>query len=136
MAGSIMTAPPLALTDAGQPPTKRRRLSHAPRLHNTIQTWYRQPTNMRWDDCNGETRHYATRQGVPQGCALSAAAYAITTADINENIVTDINQLIDQHNTTNPPTTHQATSHPSSQPANQSTEAFSPCFQAVNVLAG
>ena len=37
MAGSIMTAPPLALTDAGQPPTKRRRLSKAQRLQNRLQ---------------------------------------------------------------------------------------------------
>jgi hypothetical protein len=37
MAGSIVTAPPLALTDAGQPPTKRRRLSKAQRLQNRLQ---------------------------------------------------------------------------------------------------
>ena len=37
MAGSIHTAQPLALMDAGQPAAKRRRLSKAQRLQNRLQ---------------------------------------------------------------------------------------------------
>ena len=75
--------------------------ANCPPLAPTAQTWYTRPTTTLWRDSAGTTHKIQTDCGVAQGCALSAAIYAITTANTNADIQETLTTLTrDDHTNT------------------------------------
>ena len=60
--------------------------ANCPSLAPTVQSWYARPSTTLWRDNTGTTHRIQTDCGVAQGCALSAAIYAISIANTNTAI--------------------------------------------------